>query len=116
MQAKKLPYKLDDEKVARYAKALGHPARIVILRFLDHRSACFAGNIAEQLPIAASTVSQHLNELKDAGLIQGEVSPPTIKYCINQANWAEAKLLLAELFGEEPKVKLNAKEMQNCCS
>lgn len=116
MQAKKLPYKLDDEKVARYAKALGHPARIVILRFLDHRSACFAGNIAEQLPIAASTVSQHLNELKDAGLIQGEVSPPTIKYCINQANWAEAKALMAELFGEEVKVKVDPNAKSNCCS
>lgn len=109
-------YKLEDEKVARYAKALGHPARIVILRFLDQRCACFAGNIAEQLPIAASTVSQHLNELKDAGLIQGEVSSPTIKYCINQANWAEAKVLLADLFGAEPKSKIDAKEMQNCCS
>ena len=111
-----MAYTLEDEKVARYAKALGHPARIVILRYLDQQCACFAGNIAEQLPIAASTVSQHLNELKDAGLIQGEVSPPTIKYCINKDNWGEAKALLADLFGEGPMRKLDPKEMQNCCS
>jgi predicted transcriptional regulator len=106
----------EDEKVARYAKALGHPARIVILRFLDQQCACFAGDIVEQLPIAASTVSQHLSELKDAGLIQGEVSPPTIKYCINRTNWAEAKALLAGLFGEEQVMKSNANETSKQCS
>lgn len=95
-------YSLEDEKLARYAKALGHPARIVILRFLDQQCACFAGNIADQLPIAASTVSQHLNELKAAGLIQGTVAPPTIKYCINRVNWAEAQSLLKNLFDHTP--------------
>lgn len=91
-------YLPEDEKLARYAKALGHPARVAILRFLEQHDACFAGNIAETLPIAASTVSQHLTALKDAGLIGGEINPPTIKYCINPVAWQEAKTLFEELF------------------
>lgn len=108
-------YSSEDEKVARYAKALGHPARIVILRFLDKQCACFAGNLAEQLPIAASTVSQHLKELKDAGLIQGTVMPPTIKYCINRTNWAEAQSLLYGLFERAPRDK-SVNESLSCIS
>jgi predicted transcriptional regulator len=95
------PYTLTDEKIARYAKALGHPARVFILRFLEKQCSCFAGDISEKLPIANSTVSQHLTALKEAGLIQGTINPPTIKYCINQENWAEAKALFCELFKEE---------------
>ncbi|MCK6690600.1 MAG: winged helix-turn-helix domain-containing protein [Thermoanaerobaculia bacterium] len=115
MSAKSKPYPAEDEKTARYAKALGHPARIFILRFLDKQCACFAGNIVEQLPIAASTVSQHLNELKDAGLIQGEVNPPTIKYCINRPNWEEAKVLFGDLFGHEPAAAKSATDTEKCC-
>lgn len=98
MNSKTKSYTPDDEQIARYAKALGHPARIVILRFLDKQCACFAGNLAERLPISASTVSQHLNELKEAGLIQGTVTLPNIKYCINRTNWEEAKGLFYGLF------------------
>lgn len=89
-------YSVKEEKLAAYAKALAHPARIFILNFLDSQCACFAGDLSERLPIAASTVSQHLKALKDAGLIQGTINPPTIKYCINQANWAEAKALFQD--------------------
>lgn len=92
------PYTLADEKLATYAKALGHPARVYILRFLEKRSSCFAGDISAELPIANSTVSQHLTALKEAGLIQGTINPPTIRYCINQQNWQEAKTLLEGLF------------------
>lgn len=92
------PFTTDDEKVALYAKALGHPIRVFILRFLETQCACFAGDISEQLPVANSTVSQHLKALKEAGLIQGEINPPTIKYCINQKNWAKAKQLFADFF------------------
>ncbi len=97
------PYTIADEKIARYAKALGHPARVFILRYLEEQCACFAGNIAEMLPMAPSTVSQHLKELKSAGLIQGELNPPTIKYCINEANWNEAKALFGDFFGDVAK-------------
>ncbi|MBM3405310.1 MAG: winged helix-turn-helix transcriptional regulator [Bacteroidetes bacterium] len=85
-------------KTARYAKALSHPVRIFILNFLSQRSCCYSGDMAEELPIARSTLSEHLNELKRAGLIQGEIKPPYIKYCINKPNWEEAKQLFTDFF------------------
>jgi len=86
--------------IARYAKAMGHPVRVAILEMLAKESCCYHGDMSELLPIAKSTLSQHLNELKDAGLIKGTFTPPTVKYCINQENWKEAKQLLANLFIE----------------
>ncbi len=86
------------QKLARYAKALGNPTRVAIIEFLLHQETCFFGDIHEQLPIAKATASQHLSELKDAGLIQGEIIPPKVKYCINKENWMEAKALFGEFF------------------
>lgn len=86
------------EELARFAKALAHPTRLEILRLLSTQSCCFTGDLVEMLPIAQSTVSQHLKELKNAGLIQGEINLPKIKYCINQENWRKAKLLFNEFF------------------
>ncbi len=85
-------------QLARFAKALGHPTRIAILNYLDKQSCCFTGDLVEILPVAQSTVSQHLKELKDAGLIQGEVNPPKVRYCINQENWLKAKELFNDFF------------------
>ncbi|WP_396168495.1 ArsR/SmtB family transcription factor [Flavobacterium sp.] len=87
----------EQEQTARFAKALGHPVRIAILELLNSQSCCFHGDMAEELPIAKSTLSQHLNELKDAGLIQGNITPPTVKYCINRNNWEMARSILNEL-------------------
>ena len=84
----------EQEQIARFAKAMGHPIRIAILQMLASQTCCFHGDMSELLPIAKSTLSQHLNELKDAGLIQGEITPPTVKYCINKENWALVKELL----------------------
>lgn len=81
-------YTDQEEQIARFAKAMGHPARMAILRFLAAQDSCFFGDIHEVLPIAKATVSQHLKELKDAGLIQGEIETPKVRYCINHANWA----------------------------
>lgn len=89
----KVSYKEDQVKLARFAKAMGHPARVKILEILSKQDCCYSGNIAEEFPIALSTLSQHLKELKTSGLIQGEINPPFIKYCINQENWKQAKLL-----------------------
>ena len=86
------------EELARFDKALAHPTRLEILRLLSTQSCCFTGDLVELLPIAQSTVSQHLKELKNAGLIQGEIDPPKIKYCINKENWRKAKLLFAAFF------------------
>ncbi len=86
------------DDLAMFAKALGHHTRIEILQYLDKQSCCFTGDLVDVLPIAQSTVSQHLKELKEAGLIQGEVNPPKIKYCINQENWKKAKDLFCNFF------------------
>ena len=87
-------------RIARYAKALGHPARVAIIDFLARQETCFFGEIHEKLPIAKATASQHLSELKDAGLIQGEIIPPKVKYCINKENLEEAKQLLRDFFNQ----------------
>lgn len=101
----------EEERLARFAKAMGHPTRIAILRFLAQRSECFFGDIHEVLPIAKATVSQHLSELKEAGLIQGTIEPPKVRYCINLDNWAIAKQLFAKMFDECSTSKKNS-----CCS
>lgn len=84
------------KKIARYAKAMGHPIRMYVLELLSKQSCCYSGDLTEELPIVKSTLSQHLKELKDAGLIQGEIEAPKIKYCINKENWKEAQKLFKE--------------------
>ncbi len=91
-------YTIKQELIARFAKAMGHPARMAILQFLAKRDTCYFGDIHEELPIAKATVSQHLKELKEAGLIQGEVEVPKVKYCINRENWVLARELFGEFF------------------
>jgi ArsR family transcriptional regulator, arsenate/arsenite/antimonite-responsive transcriptional repressor len=90
----------EQEKISRYAKALSHPVRLFVLNYLADNldKCCYSGDMAEILPIARSTLSEHLKELKKAGLIQGEINPPFIKYCINRQNWEEAHLMLNEFF------------------
>lgn len=86
----------DDQKaLARFAKAMGHPIRMYVLELLSKQTCCYSGDLTEVLPIAKSTLSQHLKELKDAGLIQGEIEAPKIKYCLNQENWELAQRLFA---------------------
>ena len=101
IMAEKKTYCIKTETLARFAKALGHPARIAIMKFLAKQETCYFGDIHEELPIAQATVSQHLKELKDAGLIQGEIETPKVKYCIVRENWEYAKELFAELFHTE---------------
>lgn len=88
------------ERIARIAKALSHPTRVAIMGFLAKQEQCYFGDIADVLNIAKPTVSQHLKELKEAGLIQGEVEAPKVRYCINCANWEEARKQFASLFDE----------------
>lgn len=83
----------EQKKVARYAKAMGHPIRMYVLELLSKQSCCYSGDLTEELPIVKSTLSQHLKELKEAGLIQGEIETPKVKYCINRENWKEAREL-----------------------
>lgn len=93
-------YTVKQEQLARFAKALGHPARVAIIEFLTKQNSCFFGDIHEVLPISKATVSQHLKELKDAGLIQGEIETPKVKYCINRENCKIASTLFDGFFGQ----------------
>ena len=95
--AKKEVISEKQKSMARYAKAMGHPVRIYVLELLLKQSCCYSGDLTEVLPIAKSTLSQHLKELKDAGLIQGEIEAPKIKYCLNQENWKIAQSLFISL-------------------
>ncbi|HEX2533609.1 MAG TPA: metalloregulator ArsR/SmtB family transcription factor [Chitinophagaceae bacterium] len=87
-----------ENRLARYAKALAHPARIAILQFLSKRADCMCGDIVEELPLSQSTVSQHLKELKEAGLIQGSIDGVRVCYCINETEWKAAQAALNALF------------------
>jgi len=91
-------YNDDQKRLARLSKALGHPVRVYIMELLSRQACCYSGDLSEELPIAKSTLSQHLKELKNAGLIQGETEAPKIKYCINQKNWEEAKILFEKFW------------------
>jgi len=106
--SKNKDYTIDNEQLARFAKAMGHPARITILHFLASMDSCYFGDIHDELPIAKATVSRHLKELKDVGLIQGEIETPKVKYCINRENRAKAQAYF-ETFFEDCKLK------KNCC-
>lgn len=99
MPDKVSPITDSQERIARYGKALSNPIRIFILEYLSQNlnKCCYSGDMAEILPIARSTLSEHLKELKNAGLIQGEINPPYIRYCINPENWEDARLLLEKL-------------------
>jgi len=89
-------------QLANVAKALSHPVRIYILQKLSKmNSCCYSGDLVDELPVGRSTLSQHLKELKFAGLIQGEINPPYIKYCINREKWEEAKDLLNSFLNQE---------------
>jgi len=91
-------YSVEEKQLARFAKALSHPVRVYICDLLSKQTCCYSADLAEELPIARSTLSQHLKELKNSGLIQGEINPPKIKYCLNKENWAIARKLFTQLF------------------
>lgn len=86
-----------DKELAQLCKALGHEARIMILRVLLERNACVCGEIVDELPLSQSTVSQHLKVLKDCDLILGEVQGPAICYCINPKTVKKLRILIASI-------------------
>ncbi|MBK7886673.1 MAG: winged helix-turn-helix transcriptional regulator [Bacteroidetes bacterium] len=83
-------FTLKDNRIATFAKALAHPARVAILQLLIKRQACICGDIVEELPLSQSTVSQHLKELKAAGLIKGDIEGTKICYCIDEEQFEKA--------------------------
>ena len=104
------PLTNDHEQLARYAKALGHPVRVYIMELLSAQSCCFSGDLAEDLPIAGSTLSQHLKELKAAGLIQGTIEYQKISYCINRENWVRAQELFGNLLKSVPVANIQCEQ------
>lgn len=100
-----------DIDLAELAKALSHPARIAILRVLAERQSCICGEIVEVMPLAQATVSQHLKELKNAGLIKGEIEGKKSCYCIN---WDKMAVLVG-LFGDFFQQLQQYQPNQTCC-
>lgn len=91
-------FSVKDNRIATYAKAMAHPARVAILRLLIQRQACVCGDIVDELPLSQSTVSQHLKELKEAGLIKGDIEGAKVCYCIDDTEMNAAKNALQGLF------------------
>ncbi len=88
----------EEVAIAEMAKAMGHPARVAIIKFLLEKNACVCGDIVNELPLSQSTVSQHLKALKQIGLIAGTIDGPSVCYCINQAKWEEMRHRFDVLF------------------
>jgi len=91
-------YSNEEEVIASIAKAIGHPVRVKILRLLASQTCCFTGELTELIPMAQSTISQHLKALLNAGLITGEINPPKVRYCIDRENWQKAQALFGQFF------------------
>ncbi|HPE82347.1 MAG: winged helix-turn-helix transcriptional regulator [Aequorivita sp.] len=95
-------------QVAMFAKAFGHPARVAILQHLFKINACICGDLVEEIGLAQPTISQHLKELKNLGLIKGNIEGTSICYCINQENWIAMKAFMNQFLDQDiPK--------ENCC-
>ncbi len=99
----------EENRFAQYAKAFAHPARIAILQLLLKKQVCICGDIVDELPLSQSTISQHLKELKEAGLIRGDIEGVRICYCIDPAEWQKARGLFESLFA------LPVVDAQSCC-
>ena len=93
-----IQYSQEEQQIANFAKALSHPVRVQILKLLSSQACCFTGDLTESIPLAQSTISQHLKALSDAGLIQGVIMPPKVKYCLNKENWNKANTIFGGLF------------------
>ncbi|KAB2925269.1 MAG: winged helix-turn-helix transcriptional regulator [Bacteroidetes bacterium] len=90
-------------RLAVIAKALGHPARVAIVEYLASSDACMCGDIVEVLPLSQSTVSQHLRELKEAGLIKGTIDGTSVCYCIDEKGWTEAREMMGRFLTDVKK-------------
>ncbi|MEX2593742.1 MAG: metalloregulator ArsR/SmtB family transcription factor [Anditalea sp.] len=95
-------------RLATLAKVIGHPARVAIIEYLLERETCICNDLVNELPLSQSTITQHLRELKQIGLIKGEIEGPKVNYCINDQVWDEAKGIFVNLFDKFVSKK-------NCC-
>ena len=109
-RSKATSFRQEEQDLAHFAKALSHPARIRILLTLAKRKSCVCGDLVLDSPLAQATISQHLRELRNAGLVQGDISGPRVCYCLNPDSIKQLKKLFTE-FGEE----LNSPGIKECC-
>jgi ArsR family transcriptional regulator len=97
----------EQNQIAKIAKVLGHPARIAILDFLIKSKSCVCGDLVKEIGLAQPTISQHLKELKNVGIIKGSIEGTSVCYCIHQENWAQIKNILGQFLNKNPT--------ENCC-
>lgn len=105
---KSILYPPEHNRLADIARVLGHPARIAILEHLLKQDACICTDLSEKIGLAQATISQHLKELRGAGLIKGTIEGASRCYCIDMSTWAEAGQMLGKLFAKDPST-------YNCC-
>ena len=103
---KSFHFNKEQNQLAVYAKAFAHPARIAIIQQIIENKTCIVGTLSDALPLSQSTISQHLKELKNIGIIKGEIEGPSICYCINEENWTNARKMLNKFFSDIDR---------NCC-
>jgi DNA-binding transcriptional ArsR family regulator len=101
-------FNAQQNKLATIAKVIGHPARVAIIEYLLKNNTCICNDLVEVLPLSQSTISQHLKELKQVGIIKGEIEGPKMNYCIDEQMWEEARDLMINLFASYTPKK-------NCC-
>ena len=99
----------EQNKISLYAKVFGHPARVSILQFLFKINSCVCGDLVNEIGLAQPTISQHLKELKNLGLIKGNIEGTSVCYCIHKKNWAEMKTIMSEFLNQD------LSKNQNCC-
>lgn len=99
----------EQNEISLFAKVLGHPARVAILQHLFKIDSCVCGDLVDQIGLAQPTVSQHLKELKQLGLIKGNVEGTSVCYCVNKANWTKMKTVMTEFLNQD------ITEKQDCC-
>ena len=99
----------EQNKISLYAKVFGHPARVSILQYLFKINSCVCGDLVNEIGLAQPTISQHLKELKNLGLIKGNIEGTSVCYCIHKENWAEMKTIMSEFLNQD------LSEDQNCC-
>ncbi|NND94690.1 MAG: winged helix-turn-helix transcriptional regulator [Flavobacteriales bacterium] len=96
-------------EISRYAKGIGHPARVAILQHLFNLDTCVCGDLVNEIGLAQPTISQHLKELKNLGLIKGNVEGTSVCYCIDKENWAKMNETLSQF------LNLDEQEKEDCC-
>ena len=90
-------------EIALYAKVIGNPARVAILEYLFNLNTCVCGDLVNEIGLAQATISQHLKELKNLGLIQGSVEGTSVCYCINKENWSKMKIVMSNFLNQDLK-------------